>query len=217
MALRVQMSCKFPYTYSGRGGGFGRVVCTQSPSPDVEYLSIPQGEERWFIDERMTNEAQMFPSVLSALNAVRGGKTAYISLVDSPKNLGGSSLGLAAYIAARGIVTDVAVTGFVMSMGEGDIDMQIMPVDNVNRKIELAYEKQQKLIVPAACARTEKHLRDLLRAREVTTFANMEKSHGPDVFLIGCASTVPALFFVLCAMDERLKISDFMPETMNAI
>lgn len=220
------MSVKFPYTSTDGGGGFGRIVAGEGAGPTVPGVTWNAIDQQlgsiWTIDERLMADSNTAPCILSALAQKFAGRPAYVYLAGengpwSIDSLHGASCGLAAFLAILGVETDVAVTGYVQAIGVGRSDIPIEPVDSVDRKIAIAMGRRQRLIVPEANLQKKwgnVQLNELARMNNLTTYSFMTAYDGPDVFPIGMAGSVPALGYVLNAMDPTVDLKLFKPTSM---
>jgi len=208
------MSVPFPYTTNGVGAGFGRIVVSRSALRNVTYVGIPQARtgDDWSFDARLERDKNTFVAIMSALNSLHAGKTIFVSMTDVPLDfsLSGASCGLAAYLAILGVVTDVAVTGYVVTFGECSASMQVQAIDQVDAKIAYAQRVGRKLIVPTKCESSL--LRDALARNIITTYFDL--AYGM-VFDIGAVDSVADLAFVLHAMDRTVAIDLFMPKRLS--
>jgi hypothetical protein len=213
------MSVPFPVTRSSPHGNVGSGVCrilvTDHALRHIDYVGLPQCDEPWYVDVRLMHNRDSVATLLSALNLRWGNSIVYISCYGLRGSIAGASFGLAAFCALCGVHTDVAVTGYIQSFGYMGAAMTIYEVDNVDAKIKWCMENNQPLIVPAMTHDSD-ILHELMATDMVTTFAQMYKVRGPDVYLIGAATSVADLAFVLSAMDNSIPLTTLMPPHIRA-
>jgi hypothetical protein len=206
------MSVPFPFTSNGVGAGFG--IVTIKHVEGVEYAFIDQSSQAhsmvgWFVDVRLQRDANTFAAILSALHECCGGKTVHVSLSGVPLNfeLSGASCGLAGYFAVKGVVTKVAISGYIQSFGSSAPSLPVHAVDSVDQKIMLALHSKMPLIVPSSS--DSRVLRTLEQRRQLTTYAGLQQGNG--IHTIGSVQCVCDAAFVLCAMDRSVPLSIFDP------
>jgi hypothetical protein len=211
------MSVPFPFTSHGTGVGFGRIVVSNAALNGIEYVGVPQGsvgseaDHSWYVDSRLTASSDTFPAVLSALNMLAAGKLVYLSITHVERNFSvtGASLGLATFLSLLGIRTDVCVTGFVQSLGQGSVGIDIQEVDDIDAKIRFCRDNNISLIVPSKSKSTL--LSSLMHHHELLTYSlilsGLVNRKKPPT--IGVAETIGDLAFVLTTMDSRVRLSQF--------
>lgn len=209
------MSVPFPFTRNGVGSGFGRIEATDDPLYDARaYTAVPQASgHAWFIDNRLQQDASTALTIVSALQASRAGQTVYVSLTDVKPDirLGGASCGLAAAVAIMtGVTTDVLITGYIQSFGDGvSTDILVLDVDDVDAKIEYCLRSGHAIIVPSTS--DSRLLEHMIHERTVTTVENLWELTGRNVFVVGAAHTFAGLGIVLHAMDPSVDLNAFAP------
>jgi len=221
------MSVSFPFTVNGRGGGFGRIFITRAPLPHPKTyftLSDPKHNfgQAWMIDSKLEHDADTYTSIFSALSIVGNGSQIVVNVSLPPPfddgPLAGASCGLAAFLATLGIVTDVAVTGYVAGFGTISCDLPIFRIDNVLAKIELARSCGRKLIVPY-----QEEIYDLVVSDKIWSFRHVcrynrspRKVQAPLWSNIGCADDISSISYVLSQLDPDISPLMFIGQQIQS-
>lgn len=116
---------------------------TRAPDGVTAWKNIAERAQRapYIIDARLTNEADKIAAVLSAIKYLPTPPAQTFVFVHTPgeAKFGGSSLGVATYLAGRLGVTNFVATGFLIDALDGSLgEMRLMPIDFAEHKVAAA-------------------------------------------------------------------------------